>query len=204
MKTIHVLLVYCLLVLLFSCKKDLSSDSNVGREGFKTVNGNWKFIGMHAKTTSIVEMNDGTESLKTITISEYYTKKNTGTVSFDDTKVTGSNFSYEVDTVAKAWIYENDVLIDSVLAPFTVVSPSTNSMSTYTKVSHDSITVTGGQFSGIGGSTPSGQPTGIKLRFEGNNVLMTIKAYSNDLQQSGGVQQTKKQSVTAVMTYQRI
>jgi hypothetical protein len=168
-----------------------------------TLHGNWKFIGMYSKTEAIVELNDGTDVLKTITRSEYNTTRNTGTLVIDASQMTSTNFGYEVDTVATGLVYENNVLIDTVSAPFAFVLPPTNSVSPYTKVSSDSITFPPGQFLSTGGSTPLTQPTGVKLKFQGNRLLMTINVSVKDVQSVFGITQTKKETAKVVLTYQK-
>lgn len=203
-KTKNVLLLFCCSLILISCQKELSMDSSLGPGGSTSLNGNWKFVGMHVKTEAVIELNDGIDILKTMTISDYDTKQNTGTIRIDDTKLTSTNFGYEIDTHAKAWIYENGILTDSLLFPFNFIVPPSGASSTYTKVSADSIYFNGGQFAGIAGTPPSADPTGVKLQFLDDKMLMTIKASDTEVQESSGLRQTKAESVHVVMTYQRL
>ena len=181
-------------------------DSSLGLPAGSTtpnLNGNWKFLGMHSKTESIVELTDGVDLLKTITLSEYNSTNNTGTLDIDATKMTSTNFGYQVDTVASGFIYENNVLIDTVSAPFSFILPPSNSVSPYTKVSADSIYFTGGQFVNMTGTAPLNKPTGVKLKFQGNKLFMTINLTVTDVQTVLGIRQSTKETVNAVMTYQK-
>ena len=206
MKKVKIAILIAFISLLFvACQKELTMDSSLGLAGGSTANlkGNWKFIGMYSKTEAIIELSDGIDILKTITRSEYYTRNNTGTLEIDGSKMISNNFGFEVDTVATGLIYENNVLIDSVIAPFNFVLPPANSVSPYTQVTADSIYFTGGQFSSIGGTTPLNKPTGVKLKVQGDKLSMTINLSITDLQTSMGITQSKKEKVSTVLTYQK-
>ena len=83
-------LLFCIPVLfLISCQKELSNESNSGPGSLQ---GNWKFVEMYSKTESIVELSDGIDNLKTVTLSEYTSTENTGTLRIDESNMisTGS------------------------------------------------------------------------------------------------------------------
>lgn len=204
----HTLLACISALFLISCQKELTMDSSLGvgsGQGGTTNNlqGNWKFLGMYSQTQAVVELNDGVDVLKTVTLSEYNTKKNTGTLVIDASKMTATNFGYEVDTLAKGFVYDNNVLVDSMLVPFNFVLPPSNSVAPYTKVSSDSITMGPGQFLSMGGSAPLTQPTGVKIKYQGDKLLMTINVSVTDVQSVFGITQTKKEAAKVVLTYQK-
>jgi hypothetical protein len=116
--------------------------------------------------------------------------------------MTSKNFGYQVDTVASGFVYENNVLIDTVSAPFSFILPPGNSVSPYTTESADSIYFTGGQFTNPTGTTPLNKPTGVKLKFQGNKLFMTINLTVTDVQTVLGIRQSTKETVNAV-TYQK-
>lgn len=194
-------------VFLISCQKELSMNTpSTPNQGGTTgaLQGNWKFIGLHSKTLAIVEVNAGTDVVKTVTTSEYTTIKNTGTLVIDATNMTSTNLGYEVDAVGKGLTYQNNVLIDSLSVPFTFVAPPSSSVSPYTKVSSDSLNVGPGQFMSMGATTPvTTQPVGVKLKFQGDKLLMFANVSVTDVQSVLGMTQTKKQTVNAVFTYQK-
>lgn len=204
----HTLLACISALLLISCQKELTMESS---QGFgpgqgganNTLQGKWKFIGMYAQTQAIVELNDGVDVLKTITASEYNTKKNTGTMEIDAVKMTNTNFGYEIDTLARGLVYENNVLVDSLSLPLNFVLPPSSSVSPYTKVSSDSLTFPPGQFVSMGTSSPLSQPTGVKLKFQGDKLLMTVNVAVTDVQSVFGITQTKKETAKVVLTYQK-
>jgi hypothetical protein len=204
MKRINILLLACACSLLFvSCQKELSMDSSLGLGGTTTLVGNWKFVGIHSKTESIVELSDGIDVLKTITLSEYYSKNNTGTIVIDDSRMTGTNVGFEVDTIARGFLYENNVLIDTLSAPFSFIAPTTNSVSPYVRISADSLYFTGGLFAIGTGSATAASPIGVKVEFRDDKVLMTYKFTNLETEDVLGLRQTKKQSALTVITYQK-
>lgn len=205
MKRINIVLLACICSLFFiSCQKELSMDSSLGLGGGTTsLTGNWKFVGLHAKTESTIELSDGIDVLKTITLSEYYSKNNTGTIVIDDSKMTGTNVGYEIDTVAKGFTYENNVLIDTVTVPFYFIAPPSNSVSPYTRVSADSLYFTGGQFATMGGPATPTNPVGVKLQFKDDKILLTVKLAISEVQDVLGIRQSKKQAIVSVLTYQK-
>lgn len=204
MKQVNCIVLLCICSLFFvSCQKELSMDSSLGGSNNASLTGNWKFIGMHSKTESIVELSDGIDVLKTITLSEYYSKNNTGTIVIDDSKMTGTNVGYEIDTIAKGFTYENNILIDTVSAPFYFIVPPTNSVSPYTRVSADSLYFTGGQFATLTGPATPTNPVGVRVQFKDDKILLTVKLAISEVQNVLGIRQSKKQSLILVLTYQK-
>ena len=110
------------------------------------------------------------------------------------------NLTYEVNTIATGYIYDNNVLIDSVKVPFIYAVPPTSSTSAYTRVSADSITFTSGPLVNVGGATT---PSGMKLQVVADKLFMTINASKVDVQTVFGMIQSTRESVKAVMTYQK-
>jgi hypothetical protein len=103
-----------------SCSKEVSfepssagSGNGPGSGSNGTLLGNYKFISMEVSTKAIDEMSVGV-SQKTITTTHYTTTGNSGTMSFDGSKASATNLSYSVDTVAKAEVYINGALQDSL------------------------------------------------------------------------------------------
>jgi hypothetical protein len=184
-----------------SCQKEVSQEAGLGS---KDLQGNWKFIGMYSKTESIVELTDGIDSLKTVTQSEYNSIENTGTLKIDGSNMTSNGFGYTVDTKAKGFVYENNVLVDTISAPFNFVLPSTSMVSPYVRINTDSIYFSGDQFINIAASTSLAQPTGVKLTFDGDKLLMNVNVAVSDTQNVVGIQQITRETVKGVVTYQKL
>lgn len=175
-------------------------DSSLGLNSSASFQGKWKFVNMTARTESIVEISDGIDIVKTVTISDYVTTKNAGTLEFDGSKMISTDLSYEVNTIATGYIYDNNALIDSVKVPFIYSVPSTSSTSAYTRVSADSISFSSGPFVNVGGATA---PSGMKVQVVGDKLLLNLNASRVDIQNVFGVIQSTRESVKAVMTYQK-
>ena len=202
MKKVNVgfLIILCI-PFLISCQKELTNDSSLGGN-VGNLQGKWKFIEMQTKTESVVELSDGIDVLKTITLSDFTTTQNTGTLDIDASKVISTGFGYEVNTTARGYIFENSILIDSVNAPFSYIAPPTNSTAAYTRIGADSLSF-GPGFMSLGGSTTPTAPSGAKVQFQGDKLLMTVRAFRSSVQSVSGITQTKRESVYALMTFQR-
>src|SRR5687768_9440342 len=111
MRKINYTLLACFSALfLISCQKELTMDFGPTPGGTTgTLHGNWKFLGMYSKSEAIVELRDGTNFLKTITRSEYNTINNTGSLLIDSSKMTSTNLGYEVNTMARGLVYQNNI-----------------------------------------------------------------------------------------------
>lgn len=197
---ISFLIILCL-PFLISCQKELSMDSSLGGNS-PTLQGKWKFIGMQSKTEAIVELSDGIDVLKTITLSDYGTTQNTGTLDIGASNVVSTGFGYEVNAVAKGYFFENNILVDSAQSPFNFIAPPTNSAATYTRVNSDSLTF-GPGFVSIGGSTTPTTPTGARIQFQADKLLMTVGASKSNVQTILGMTQTTREAAKVVMTFQR-
>lgn len=175
-------------------------DSSLGLNSSASLQGRWKFINMTSRTESIVEISDGFDVLKTITISDYTTTKNSGTLEVDASKMISTDLSYEVNTIATGYIYDNSVLIDSLKVPFIYAVPPASSTSAYTRVSADSISFASGPFVNVGVATA---PSGMKVQVQADKLLLTINASRVDVQNVFGIIQSTRESVKAIMTYQK-
>ncbi len=152
----------------FSCQKDVSDNPSSGQVD---ILGNWKFISMDVKTKSIAEANDGSESLKTVTTTDYITANNTGSITIDASKMSSSNLSYYINTTGSSYIYENGSLTDSLIFPFQFTAPATSSIANYRLVGTDSVYFESGSMF-MNGVTQPTQSSGAKLKFEGDMLYL--------------------------------
>jgi hypothetical protein len=181
-----------------ACKKDNNSNNATS-----DLSGNWKFMGIHAKTSATAVDNGGGFNSKVVTTSDYTSTANDGTVAISDTTMTGTGITYSVNIVAFATEYEDDIQIDtfSTTIPFTV--PPTNSSSTFEFIGKDSIHYTGANLFGSGGSgTPSA--TGAKFTVSGNILTLTSVVVQDKSQDEGGGETlTQHETATVVTTLQK-
>jgi hypothetical protein len=192
--TPKLLLTFCIVLFIASCQKEISFDDPIinnpgggGTGGNTSIIGNWDFVGMTAHTKSTVTASVAGQQLKTVTVSDYITKNNTGSVNITSNQFISTGFSYSIDTIMNVKTYFDGVLFDDSDMPFVISVPASGSTSSYVRNSNDSITVTGS----FGGSpNPSGNaatgPVGLKLSWAGDTLIMKLaSSYTQTITQGG-------------------
>jgi len=152
---------------LFSCNKDSDTPSSTD-----DIKGTWAFVSMDANTTSIAESSQGAQTQKIVTNSSYTTQNNAGTVTIDASTMKTNNLSYSVNTTAKSYIYQNNVLTDSLETPLNFTAPSSSGGVMYKYVSSDSIYFDGGTLF-MNGVTQNTTPGGARIKLNGDTLYMT-------------------------------
>jgi hypothetical protein len=203
------LLIVSLIVFLVSCQKEVSFGPGGGGTGGSGTGGgtgntnnivsDYDFVGMVAHTKSTVTVNTAGSELKTITVSDYVTENNIGTVKITSNQFISTNLGYSIDTIMNTKTYIDNVLFDDSDFPFVVSTPPTSSTSAYVRVSADSITVTGaiGTSPNPTGNTPTG-PVGVKLSWSGDTLLMKVNTSFTQTITQGGVPATLEGSVNGI------
>jgi hypothetical protein len=198
MRTATKLLLLSSLIIVFtSCQKevDFQTRNSSGGTGGTAAPGNtnnivgdYDFVGMVAHTQSTVTVNAQGQQLKAITISDYVTKSNIGTVKITSNQFITTGLGYSIDTVMNVKTYIDNVLFDDSDVPFVASVPSSSSTSSYVRNSADSITVTGaiGVSPDPSGNTPTG-PVGVRLSWSGDTLLLKVKSSFTQSITQGGV-----------------
>jgi hypothetical protein len=184
-------------IYLLSCKKD-SSDTPANTN----ITGSYKFISLAASTTSTQTVSDGVTVDKSITYSDYVTKNNTGTLTIDDKNMVSTDLSYTVDTTAKAYFYEDGVLIDSVESDFYADIPKSSATCGYQMITSDSVYVTNGSMF-FNGSTSSTTPAGARIKVEGDKLYFFSSGTKTETQNQGGVSIIQEAKASIIATYQK-
>ena len=155
------------MVMLASCKKDKTSATTSGIEG------TYKFKSFSAQTQSSIAGNLGD---KIVTLSDYTTTNNGGTLTFANNTVTVTGLTYSVNTQAEFYEYYNNSLLDSASYPFNFTLPASNSTAQYQLVGTDSIYFPNGGITTIsdGSGTYQGKAGGGRYSINGN-VLTIIQ-----------------------------
>ncbi|MFI5131302.1 MAG: hypothetical protein ACHQFX_14970 [Chitinophagales bacterium] len=190
---------------LSSCQKELSIDvppGNTGGNGngnnTSNIVGEYNFVGMTAHTSSTVEVSQAGQNLKTVTVSDYNTQNNSGTVKITANQVISTDNAYSIDTIMNGKTYIDGILVDDSDFPFVVSSPPTSSTSSYVRNSTDSITITGP----IGFPDPSGNistgSVGSKLSWHGDTLYMKVATTFTQTITQGGVPATVTGTVTGI------
>ncbi len=168
-------------VLFASCTKEESLEiiDNSGAGNVDKLKGTYVFVNMQAHTEGTVEATDGTDTEKMVSISNYITKDNVGTVVIDAGKFTAINMGYSVDTTVKGYFYVNGVLDDTFESDFQFSTPPLSSVAPYRLVGTDSLYFTGGIInapSGGGGvATPESK---ARFAFSGDTLIL-YQGYNN-------------------------
>lgn len=196
-RTSKLLLSLSLVAALASCQKEVnfqldsgSGGGTGGTGGNTTTNivGDYDFVGLVAHTQSTVTVTDQGQELKSVTVSDYVTKNNTGTVKVTSSELITTNVAYSIDTMMNVKTYIGNLLMSDLDFPFALTAPTTSTSSPYVRNSADSITVTGtfGVSVDPTGNAPTG-PVGMKLSWSGDTLLLRVKATFSQTVTQGGV-----------------
>jgi hypothetical protein len=180
-----------------------SGSGNGGGSSNGSEVGTWKFIEMNVKTNSTVEISGMGMSSKTVTLSDYTTENNAGTVKFDGSNMVSTGLEYTVNAMSKTYLYTDGVLDDEIELPFNAAIPPTSSNATYKKIGTDSIYVTGGTFQTPNGGTQQGSSGGYKLSWAGDKMFLSGNYSQSNTQLNQGFTQKTYQSAITVITLQK-
>ena len=169
MKKHFALSLLTVIVILISCKKESNTDNNAAIEG------TYKLKYLTAKTNSTITGDDGE---KAVTISDYTTIDNQGTIVFDNSNLSATGLSYTVDTIANVYLYQDNQLINSSSYPFQFTLPASNSVASYKLIGADSIYFPGGSLTaGVGGNgSIQAGPSGGRYSLNGKLLTLTQNA----------------------------
>lgn len=184
---------------LIACQKE-SNDPNAS---VGNIQGDYKFLGFQAKIINTQQYREGGVTEKAVSITEYTTKDNAGTVKIGPSTFTSSNMSYSIDTVAKFYMYSNNTLQDSLEFPFAYESEPYSSSTPYKLVGTDSIYFSAGTFF-KDGTERDVQPGGAKLQVEGNKLHMLTTITQNSSFNEQGVTIYSNIQITMKATLQKL
>jgi len=205
MRTVTKILLLTLALVFIGCQKeiDYAAANNSGGTGgtggtgnTKNIEGDYDFVGMAAHTESSITVDASGSQVKAVTVSDYITKENTGTMKITSDQFISTNLGYSIDTIVNVKTYLDNVLFDDSDVPFAGSTPPTNGATPYVRNSADSITATG--FLGIpsdpSGAIPTG-PAGLKLSWSGDTLLLKVNTSFTQSVSQGGVPGTMVASV---------
>lgn len=207
MRTITTTLLFGLVIAFTSCEKEVNyannNNSNNGGTGgngsTQDIIGTYDFVGIEAHTQSTVTVNTGGQELKSVTVSNYVSKNNTGTMQITSSQFISNNLGYSIDTIMNVKSYTDNVLIDDSDFPFVETVPGSSSTSPYTRITADSISVVGalGAPSDPSGTIPTGT-VGMKLAWSGDTLLLKVNTSFTQPITQGGVTGVITESVIGV------
>jgi hypothetical protein len=144
------------MIILASCNKDPTTPD---------IRGTFKLKFLSVKTNSIVTDNGGGKLFK---VFDYTTINNAGTIVIDGSNFSVTGFGYEINSILRASLYQDNQLVDSFSAPYNMIIPSTNSATPYKLIDADSIYFQNGSL-----TTGISKAKGGRYTMNGN--LFTIK-----------------------------
>jgi|ADGO01.1.fsa_nt_gi hypothetical protein len=197
--------------LLVACSKEKSIDStDPGHNGGGTnvsneLIGDWKFVQMHVVAESVVDaIGGGIPPTKTITETDYYTKDNTGTMTFTANKIDYSNFGYSVDTVVKAEIIIDGISMGEMEQAFSFAMPPVSGSSSYKIIGADSLYSPAGFINMAGlGQMPT-QGAGSRFRIVNDTLILTTPINYNLSREEQGTNITTHHVGTGTTTLVRL
>jgi hypothetical protein len=192
-----VLLITVMAVSFVSCKKD-----DVNPTGSNPMTGNWKFIGLAATTESTVQLSEGSSQFKTLTVSDYATINNAGTIAITSSTLTAAGIEYQINDVANTYTYEDNVLTDSIAFLFKVTVPPSNSTSNYQLIGQDSLYFNGQGFFNTGSSSLP-PPQGARFTINGNILKITTSVLKDSSITDSGVTQSSHEAALVVITMEK-
>jgi hypothetical protein len=157
---------------------------------------------MSATTNTTAEATQSGESDKSVTTSSYTTENNTGTMTIDASTMTSNNISYTVNTTAKAYMYQNNVLIDSLEVPFNFTAPPSSGSVNYRFVTSDSIYSDQGSLF-MNGVTQNTIPSGARIKLENDILYLTQTVHQVMEQNNSGIAVKTDESGVVVIKLKR-
>lgn len=195
-------------VSLVACQKEVDyAGSNGGSGNGPDIKGEWTFTGAHANTYAAITITEGTETLKSITTSDYDTQENTGSLTITDNQFIFTGIGNKVSDIANSVTYYNGVLFDESEMPFEAVTPPTDNTSPYVRNTKDSVTLTtsvGMLPDPSGGLTaaPPG-PLGVKISISGDVLTLIIKTSSSSSITQAGIPALFDVKLESTMKFKR-
>lgn len=191
---IAVLLAFSLLMTI-SCKKQSGKNA-------VDITGTWSFVSMNVNGTTTTESLLGSETDKSVMVTRYTTDNNTGSITFDGSRMTCSNLSYSVISTSESYLYLNDILTDSFAYSFNFISPVINESVTYQTAAADSIYFGQGSVF-MNGVTKSTTPAGARINLSGNVLTLTQSVNEDSTAVTAGVTVNTSIRTTEIIQLQR-
>jgi hypothetical protein len=200
MKKLSLTLVSVVALFLFSCKKD-SSDNNQSTGELK---GKWNLENLDFNAMTSTELADSDASVKGVFLSDYISANNKGTICFDDTHITSKELSYDLTGNLNMKYYLDGALMSNVDSTLNISMPASSATTDYVRVGADSLYCPNGAFIHMEtGDDLFSTPNGIKFKFDGNKLILTITQKETSTVTEDGTTQEDKIDAKLVVTLQK-
>jgi hypothetical protein len=168
-----------------ACQKEISGpQDNTSTQQKIDLEGNYKFVALEANINVSNEITDGSDVLKVITVTDYRSQNNAGTVKLDPTTITLTDITYSIDTTFKVYNYLNGALTDSLESPLQITVPSSSYSSSFNRISNDSLYFPSG-FITLNNTPLPSTGAGVKLHTAGNLLYMNLNQSQEGVQDQG-------------------
>lgn len=200
---------------LISCQKEVDFQDlppnqpggNGGGSNTTNIIGNWNFVGSNAKTYAALSFSESGQDIKSITISDYDTENNVGTLIVSDNQFIFKGIGHIVDDEANSRTYINGILINDVTEPFNATYPPSDETRDYVRNNNDSITFTNMMAnlpdpSGGVTSVPTG-PMGGKIGWVNDTLTVKVNYGATQTITQGGIPATFEARIEGTMKFKR-
>jgi hypothetical protein len=110
--------------------------------------------------------------------------------------------AYSINTVAKGFIYENGVLLDSIAMPVQMSVPPTTAQASFTLIGTDSLSFPAG--TPVMGGGQSTTASGAKIKLEQNKLYLTQHFNESQTSTIQGVRIKESKQAKLVSQFQRM
>ncbi|MBL7697324.1 MAG: hypothetical protein JNK79_04170 [Chitinophagaceae bacterium] len=203
MKRTSLSLVAIISLFLFSCQKE---DSIGEQKAEAELKGDWKFLNFDLDAVTSSETIGGDiGNIKSEFITNYLTENEAGTISFSDNQIFSHDLAYDVTGSILMNTYMDDDLIMNFDSTLNIPMGPSNSTTDYVRVTEDSIYCPNGSFIQIEGveGVEQSKPGGMKLKFEGDKLILTITQKDVQTITEEGITQEQKSDIKMIATLQR-
>jgi hypothetical protein len=177
-------------------------DTSHGNTSSET--GTWKFVSVQGILSQTAAFSQAGIAIKAVTASNFISQDNGGTLTFDGSTMTASGITLSINTTTNTYLYQNNLLLDSLKAPLNQSVPPQDASSGYTKVGADSLNfVDGSLLDALTGGLMPATPTGCKVSFSGDIMKMTIAYDTVTTEDYQGVPATITLHTVLVATLQK-
>lgn len=198
MKFTHSLYLSAIVATAFmACSKEKSAEPDENGTALQKLIGTYDFLYLAAHTESDIEVVFPEGTMRTVSISNYISKGNSGTYTFTANEMIAENTNYTIDTTFNTKFYTDDVLEDEVDMPFSFSVSDYDASSTYKLVGTDSIFAEGG-FSNIpsgGGESSPITPSGTKFFWSGDTLTFYAEYLALSTVTEEGIRTNTKQYI---------
>jgi hypothetical protein len=166
-KTLLLLFPFLTLFVLFACKKHNDTLASQG------LGGTWIFLTANVQTQVTEDFGGGVTMASN---ANFFTRNNTGTMTFNTDSMVIRGLGYSVDTTTKANFYLNNVLYGDTLVAVSYTVPPTSSTAKYSIIGSDSLYFPKGGILTALDSTSKGQGG----RYTINGDSLTLATHTTD------------------------